>query len=124
AQRQQIVSKFRSSHTEPKPLDLQPAVLPLSTSADGLPSETPAVHSDHGPVHGGLSSWSDQLYDPIVHKLREVVDVIEIVVKQKPRNSIVAFEWSDEVKQKCMQFFSPARFSKFVELFWFAWHSN
>ncbi|KAL2167284.1 hypothetical protein VTG60DRAFT_1443 [Thermothelomyces hinnuleus] len=124
AQRQQIVSAFCDSYPEPQLLDLPVAVPPLSASPDGLPSEVPAIHSDLESVHNGLSSWSYWLYNPIVIKLQQVVLLVKNVVTNKPNNSTIALTWSTALEQQCLQFFSPARFSKFIELYWSVWHPN
>ena len=116
AQRQQIVSSFHQSYLEQQHPEFLGAIPPLPT-----PSEDPLnpVPPDHG-----LSPWSSWLHNPIVIKLQQVVVLVKNVVTVKPNNSTVTLTWSPSLEQRCLDFFSPPRFAKFIELYWSVWHPN
>ncbi|KAL2192657.1 hypothetical protein P885DRAFT_47133 [Corynascus similis CBS 632.67] len=124
SQRQRIVSAFRDSYPEQQLLDLPVAVPALPAPPNGIPTDVSPLNTDPESVHNGLSSWSFWLYNPIVIKLQKVVLLVKNVVLAKPNNSIIGLTWSSALEQQCLQFFSPARFSKFIELYWSVWHPN
>ena len=71
-----------------------------------------------------LASWSSWLHNPIVLKLQKVILLVKEVVTIKRNNSTVTLTWSPALEHRCLQFFSPARFAKFIELYWSVWHPN
>ncbi|KAL2133004.1 hypothetical protein VTI74DRAFT_3042 [Chaetomium olivicolor] len=125
AQRQQIVAAFHQSYLQQQPTDFLGIInTPLSLPPDEADSHEPglpqgAVLADHG-----LSPWSSWLRNPIVIKLQQVVLLVKNVVTVKPNNSTVTLTWSAALEQQCLQFFSPPRFAKFIELYWSVWHPN
>ena len=42
----------------------------------------------------------------------------------RPNNSTISLTWSPALEQRCLHFFSPPRFAKFIELYWSVWHPN
>jgi hypothetical protein len=124
AQRQQVVTAFQQSWLAQQPQDFL-----------GVVHSSSALHGEAGPPDAGLSSelgladdgpasWFSWLDNPIVIKLQQVVLLVKSVVAAKPSNSIVTQTWSTALEQRCLHFFSPARFAKFVELYWSVWHPN
>lgn len=58
-------------------------------------------------------------------KCREIVSLIEEVVKVCPRNSSVQERsWTSELEAACIGFFTPISLSLHLELFWALWHPN
>lgn len=58
-------------------------------------------------------------------KCREIVSLIEEVVKICPRNSSVQERsWTAELEAACIRFFNPTSLSLYLELFWALWHPN
>jgi hypothetical protein len=124
AQRQQIVAAFHQSYLEHQPPDFLLAAPSLSASPGEVNSHNPAL-----PLNGifpetDISSWSSWLHNPIVTKLQHIVMLVKNVVTVKPNNSSVTLNWSPALEQRCLQFFSPPRFAKFIELYWSVWHPN
>ncbi|KAK4672148.1 hypothetical protein QC763_100300 [Podospora pseudopauciseta] len=122
AQRHQIVAAFHNSYLERQHPEFLGAVPPLFMPLD---DPTAAALTASG-VSGSntLSSWSLWLHNPIVIKLQQVVLLIKNVVTVKPNNSTVTLTWSAALEQQCLQFFSPSRFARFIELYWSVWHPN
>lgn len=116
SQRQQIVSAFHQSNLDDRPVDFLGTSSPLSTSPNDALGDVPTDND--------LSSWSSWLHNPIVIKLQQVVLLIKDVVTVKPNNSTVTLTWSPALEQQCLEFFSPSRFAKFIELYWSVWHPN
>ncbi|KAK5652309.1 hypothetical protein OQA88_10659 [Cercophora sp. LCS_1] len=123
-QRQQIVANFDHAylqHQQLEPLVPVPPVFPTGSSISppsgfaGAASIVPG----HGPV-----PWSCWLQNPIIIKLQRIVLLVKDVVTVKPKNSIVTLTWSPELEQKCIEFFTPYRFAKFIELYWSVWNPN
>ncbi|KAK4135923.1 hypothetical protein BT67DRAFT_448813 [Trichocladium antarcticum] len=117
-QRQQIVAAFHQCSPEQlQHGDSLGATPPPSVSAsfDDNPYAVPVSH--------GLS-WSSWLHNPIVLKLQQMVMLIKNVVTVRPNNSTITLTWTPALEQKCLQFFSPSRFAKFIELYWSVWHPN
>ncbi|KAK4160083.1 hypothetical protein QBC43DRAFT_293281 [Cladorrhinum sp. PSN259] len=121
-QRQQIVAEFNRSYLaqqHPHFLGAGPTLFapfeepnPAGLTVGSLPA---------GQV---LSSWNLWLQNPIVIKLQQVVLLIKNVVTVKPANSTITLTWSLALEQRCLQFFTPSRFAKFIELYWAVWHPN
>jgi len=88
------------------------------------PSVPPALSVEGGPADHGLSSWNSWLHNPIVIKLQQVVVMIKSVVTIKHANSSINLTWSAALEQRCLDFFSPSRFAKLIELYWSVWHPN
>jgi len=106
-QQQRLESLLSSSHQH----------LQSSSYGDGDVCVSTTV--DHDPT-----PWSYWLHNPIVIKLQKIVLLVKNVVTVKPNNSAVTLTWSSELEQKCIEFFSPYRFEKFIELYWSVWHPN
>jgi hypothetical protein len=66
-------------------------------------------------------SW---LNDPLSLKTHEILLSVEEVVKIKPRNSSVTLDWSPELKDACLKFFSPPSLRRFLGFYWAIWHPN
>jgi hypothetical protein len=97
----------------------QPPLSPASSSA----VSTSATPNDYGYMPWTL--WSSWLSNPIIIKLQEIVVSIMTVIRHKPSNSTLGtLTWTPEKEQECLQFFSPQRFAKFIELYWSCWHPN
>ncbi|KAK1782025.1 hypothetical protein QBC45DRAFT_18517 [Copromyces sp. CBS 386.78] len=95
---------------------------PLSPASSSTVS-TSATSNDYGYMPWTL--WSSWLSNPIIIKLQEIVVSIMNVVRHKPSNSSLGtLTWTPEKEQECLQFFSPQRFAKYIELYWSCWHSN
>ncbi|KAK4039005.1 hypothetical protein C8A01DRAFT_16967 [Parachaetomium inaequale] len=124
AQRQQIVSAFHQSYLEQQPLDSFGVIPPLSVPSEEVASQIPGFVPGVELADNGLSSWSFWLHNPIVIKLQQVVLLVKNVVTVKPNNSTITLTWSTALEQQCLQFFSPPRFAKFIELYWAVWHPN
>lgn len=125
-QRQQIVTAFHQSYLGQQPTDYFGALPPLSMAAaevntqhPGFPAGLQAGLPDHS-----LSSWSSWLQNPTVIKLQQVVYLVKNVVTVRPNNSTITLNWSTALEQKCLNFFSPQRFAKFIELYWAVWQPN
>ncbi|KAK4465148.1 hypothetical protein QBC42DRAFT_303669 [Cladorrhinum samala] len=112
AQRQQVVALFHNRYLEQHNAEFPGALAaglgPAATAPPGLE----------------LSSWSLWLQSPIVLKLQQIVLLIKNVVMVKPNNSTVTLTWSPALEQQCLQFFTPSRVAKFIELYWSIWHPN
>ncbi|KAK0732436.1 hypothetical protein B0T21DRAFT_349443 [Apiosordaria backusii] len=122
AQRQQIVAAFHNSYLERQHPEFLGAVPPLFTPLDDPAAVALAASGVQG--SNTLSSWSLWLHNPIVIKLQQVVLLIKNVVAVKPNNSTIPLTWCAALEQQCLQFFSPSRFAKFIELYWSVWHPN
>ncbi|KAK3495815.1 hypothetical protein B0T13DRAFT_530519 [Neurospora crassa] len=97
----------------------QPPLSPASSSA----VSTSATSNDYS--YMPWTPWSSWLSNPIIIKLQEIVVSIMNVVRHKPSNSTLGtLTWTPDKEQECLQFFSPQRFAKFLELFWSCWHPN
>lgn len=124
AQRQQIVSAFHHSYLEQQHPEFLGFVPPLLTEPEEAASQPLGlILSGVTPDHE-LASWSFWLHNPIVIKLQQVVLLIKNMVMAKPNNSSITLTWSFPLEQSCLQFFSPSRFAKFIELYWSVWHPN
>jgi hypothetical protein len=66
-------------------------------------------------------SWVN---NPWVLRLQEVVLLVRNTVVQKPHTSSITETWTMPLEQQCLNFFSPPRFAKFIELYWSVWHPN
>jgi hypothetical protein len=124
AQRQQIVSAFHQSYLEQQALGSFGSIPPLSIPAEDVAAQVPGFVSGVELADNSLSSWSFWLHNPIVVKLQQVVLLVKNVVTVKPNNSTITLTWSTALEQQCLQFFSPPRFAKFIELYWAVWHPN
>lgn len=124
AQRQQVVSAFHPPYLPQQPLNSFGLVPPSSLRPEEHPSQVSAFVSSVGPATSGLSSWSFWLHDPVVINLQQVVLLLKNVVRVKPNNSTIMLDWSAAREQQCLQFFSPPRVAKFIELYWSVWHPN
>ncbi|EAQ93835.1 hypothetical protein CHGG_02070 [Chaetomium globosum CBS 148.51] len=124
AQRQQIVAAFHPSYLQQPPLDPFSIVPPSTLPPEEPTSQVSGFVSNVGPVSSGLSSWSLWLHNPIVINLQQVVLLLKNVVRVKPNNSTITLDWSAALEQQCLQFFSPPRVVKFIELYWSVWHPN
>ncbi|KAK1829514.1 hypothetical protein QBC39DRAFT_262799 [Podospora conica] len=118
-QRQQIVSAF--DHTYLAGQQSMAMMTPSPCLASDL-SSLPLGYADmSAPAFAPLPYW---LHDPLVLKLQNIVLLITNVVTMRAKNSTVTLTWSPALEQRCLQFFSPYRFSKFIELYWSVWHPN
>ncbi|KAK4129800.1 hypothetical protein N657DRAFT_653081 [Parathielavia appendiculata] len=124
AQRQQIVAAFQQSYLDQQSPDFLLGVPSLSTPTNECNPQIPAVPLGLVSPEIDISSLSSWPQDPIVIKLEQVVLLVKNVVKVKPHNSAITLNWSAALEQRCRQFFSPPRFSKFIELYWSVWHPN
>jgi hypothetical protein len=124
AQRKQVVSAFHPSYLQQQPLDSFGIAPPSSLRPEEHPSQGSAFVSSAGPTISGLSSWSFWLHNPVVINLQQVVLLLKNVVRVKPNNSTITLDWSTALEQQCLQFFSPPRVAKFIELYWSVWHPN
>lgn len=118
-QRQQIVSAFDhaylAGHQSMAMMTSPPCLVPDLSS---LPMGFPDVNAS---TFAPLPYW---LHDPLVLKLQNIVLLITNVVTMRSKNSTVTLTWSPALERRCLQFFSPYRFSKFIELYWSVWHPN
>lgn len=73
------------------------------------------------PLGDVSSRW---LNDPLALQTHQILLLIKEVVTIKPRNSSVNISWSQEVEQRCVQFFSPANLRKYIDLYWSIWSPN
>ncbi|KAK3986037.1 hypothetical protein QBC44DRAFT_144418 [Cladorrhinum sp. PSN332] len=121
-QRQLIVAEFNRSYLEQQHPDFLRAVPPLFNPLE-VPNLT-GLPAGNIPAGYSLASWSLWFHNPIVIKLQRVVLLIKNVVMVKPNNSTITLTWSPALEQRCLQFFTPSRFSKFIELYWSVWHPN
>lgn len=124
SQRQQIVSAFHHSYHEQQPPDFLWAIQPLPPPPEDTQLQDPRLLPGAGLADHGLSSWSSWLHNPIVIKLQQVVLLVKDVVLFRPNNSTITLTWSSALEQRCLHFFSPPRFAKFIELYWSVWHPN
>ncbi|KAK3329158.1 hypothetical protein B0H66DRAFT_14919 [Apodospora peruviana] len=119
SQREQIISYSQRSYLE------QQLELPITGSdffnpaEEHIPLPTPNIAIADGSV-----SWPSWLHNPIVVKLQQIVLLVKEVVTVKPNNSTVTLTWSPTLEQRCLEFFSPSRFSRFIDLYWSVWHPN
>ncbi|KAK0631445.1 hypothetical protein B0T14DRAFT_559239 [Immersiella caudata] len=119
--RQQIVAAFDHAyisnleHFIPTPLQYDPAADDHSMSGQ---------YGDHGDVVQPVIPGTSWLSSPIVAKLQDIVLQIKRVVTFRPNNSVVDLTWTPALEQKCIEFFSPYKFAKFMELYWSVWHPN
>lgn len=125
SQRREVVSSFLDSTLENVGSNAMQASL-LDTSEtlvelDG-PRDDTAAGSPKLPTL--TSSWPSWLHNPMVTKLQQIILRIKEVVVVKPRNSTVTLSWSPALESRCLNFFSIARFGKFLELYWSVWHPN
>lgn len=127
-QRRQIVASFDQAyldhHRRHQQQHLESLLSPshyqhLQPSSYGDDDACVSATVDHDPT-----PWSYWLHNPIVIKLQKIVLLVKNVATVKPNNSTVTLTWSSELEQKCIQFFSPYRFEKFIELYWSVWHPN
>ena len=120
-QRQQIVSAF--DHTY---LASQQSMAMMMTPPSCLPPEFSTLPLGYPDVNGSTFVPMPYygLHDPVVLKLQKIVLLITNIVTVRPKNSTVTLTWSQALEQQCLQFFSPYRFSKFIELYWSVWHPN
>ena len=123
-QRQQIVAAFHRSYPEQQPPDFLWAVPQLPSLPEDARPHASGLLPGVGLADRGLSSWSSWLQNPIVIKLQQVVLLVKDVVMSRPNNSTITLTWSSALEQRCLHFFSPPRFSKFIELYWSVWHPN
>ncbi|GAB1309874.1 Zinc finger protein klf1 [Madurella fahalii] len=124
AQRQQIVSAFQHSYLEQQRPEFLGVIPPLFTEPKEAGSQPLGLALSGVTPDPELASWSFWLHNPIVIKLQQVVLLIKNVVMTKPNNSSITLTWSSTLEQRCLQFFSPSRFAKFIELYWSVWHPN
>ncbi|KXX81034.1 Zinc finger protein klf1 [Madurella mycetomatis] len=124
AQRQQIVASFHHSYLEQQHPEFLGVVPPLLTEPEEAGSQPLGVIPSSVTPDHELASWSSWLHNPIVIKLQQVVLLIKSMVMAKPNNSSITPTWSFPLEQRCLQFFSPSRFAKFIELYWSVWHPN
>jgi hypothetical protein len=122
-QRQQIVDAFHRSYLGQQPTDYFGALPPLCIGSGEVSRQQQGLHPSLGLVDHNLT-WSSWLHNPTVIKLQQVVSLVKNVVTVKPKNSAVTLTWSTALEQKCLDFFSPTRFAKFIELYWSVWHPN
>ncbi|KAK4154678.1 hypothetical protein C8A00DRAFT_32498 [Chaetomidium leptoderma] len=122
AQRQHIVAAFHQSYLEQPPPEFLGAIPSLAVLAN--PQEDSGLPQGFALADHRLSSWSSWLHNPIVVQLQQVVLLVKNVVTVKPNNSTITLTWSTALEQRCLQFFSPPRFAKFIELYWSVWHPN
>ncbi|KAK3392723.1 hypothetical protein B0H63DRAFT_456453 [Podospora didyma] len=122
-QRQQVVAAFNRSYLEQQQHDALGLIPPPFA-----PIEDPMFFSASSPTgtrsDPRLVSWSSWLQNPIILKLQQVVLLVKNVVTVRPNNSAVTLTWSPALEQRCLDFFSPPRFAKFIELYWSVWHPN
>ncbi|KAK3335187.1 hypothetical protein B0T19DRAFT_349001, partial [Cercophora scortea] len=125
AQREQIVALSDHSYLQQQP-EYYAVDLPLSVPIDEMTHPPGPAHAAAAGVLAGhgLVSWSSWLHNPIVVKLQHVVLLIKDLVTVKPHNSTVTLTWSPALEQKCLHFFSPSRFTRFLDLYWSVWHPN
>lgn len=71
--------------------------------------------------YGVSSQW---LNDPLALQTHQILLLIKEVVMIKPRNSCVTISWSQDIEQRCLQFFSPTSLRKYIELYWLIWSPN
>lgn len=64
------------------------------------------------------------LQDPLTIKIHQIVLRARDTVMSKPRNSAITVDWSPQLEQKCLDFFSPTNVRKFLALYWAIWHPN
>ncbi|KAK3935642.1 hypothetical protein QBC46DRAFT_271313 [Diplogelasinospora grovesii] len=121
-QRQQIVSSFHQAYLTQQHPELLGALPPLFTPTEEWPR--PGHPLTGGPPDHGLTCWTSWLHNPIIIKLQQVVLLVKNAVTDKPNNSTVSLTWSPALQQRCLHFFSPWRFAKFIELYWSVWHPN
>jgi hypothetical protein len=126
--REQIVSSFLQKQAEHGSVPARPT--PVSISSRGSTSDTiptPDANamgsSEPTPMPLSLAQYP-WLHDPLMIKLQQIIVLAKEVVTYKPRNSAVTVEWSPLLEQKGIEFFSPARVRKFLEIFWSVWHPN
>lgn len=119
SQRIEIIQSFHypySTHKNELPsTDYQP----FGNSAGEFSQLEGGTHFDHD--FSASSSWA---HDPVLSKLDDIVLLVKEVVTVKPNNSTVKLSWSAALEQECRRFFSPARFARFIELYWSVWHCN
>lgn len=123
-QRQQIVAAFHQLCSGQQPIDYFGALPPLCMAPGDVTMQHPGLPAGLGLADHGLSSWSSWLHNPTVIKLQQVVYLVKNVVTARPNNSTITLNWSMALEQKCLDFFSPQRFAKFIELYWSVWHPN
>jgi hypothetical protein len=113
-QRQQIVTSFNHAYLD--------GSASISGTSALLPSQNFSEAQFSGAHDAALATcW---LGDPLILKLHEIVLLVKYVVIDKPKNSTVTLAWSSELERRCIDFFSPYRFAKFIELYWSVWHPN
>lgn len=122
AQRQQVVALFQNRYLEQQNAEFPGALAPLLPPFDEATAM--GLGTAATPPGLGLSSWALWLQTPIVLKLQQIVLLIKNVVMVKPNNSTVTLTWSPALEQQCLQFFTPSRVAKFIELYWSVWHPN
>ncbi|KAK1752718.1 hypothetical protein QBC47DRAFT_62099 [Echria macrotheca] len=122
-QRQQIVASFDRAYLEQQEREPFVPVAPLFPASNPSSQDAGYIEPDMHAAQG-LVPYSYWLHNPIVIKLQKIVLLVKNVVTVKPNNSTVTLTWSPELEQRCIQFFSPYRFSKFIELYWSVWHPN
>lgn len=76
---------------------------------------------DSNNSYGVSSQW---LNDPLALQTHQILLLIKEVVMIKPRNSCVTISWSQDIEQRCLQFFSPTSLRKYIELYWSIWSPN
>ncbi|KAL1837773.1 hypothetical protein VTJ49DRAFT_3409 [Mycothermus thermophilus] len=129
-QRQQIVAAFQQSYLEQQASDYFASLTPLSMPSGDFDGHNqslaglPAFPGNMALPDHGLTSWSSWLDDPLVLRLQQVVWLVKNVVTVRPNNSAVTLTWSPALEQSCLNFFSPRRFAKFIELYWSVWYPN
>lgn len=89
-------------------------------SCDPGPSLTQDMHGNC-PGDGVPPGW---LNDPLSLKTHQILSLIRDIVTVKPRNSAVVLDWSLDLQQSCLQFFSPKNLRKFLGLYFAIWHPN
>ncbi|KAK3903561.1 hypothetical protein C8A05DRAFT_14485 [Staphylotrichum tortipilum] len=130
-QRQDIVSLFYQRYHEqqqPQPPDLFWSVpsAPLASAPPALagPQDAGLFPASVELASQALAPWLSWVNNPWVLRLQEVVLLVRSTVVRKPHNSSITETWSMALEQQCLNFFSPPRFAKFMELYWSVWHPN
>lgn len=115
-EREQVALSFQRS---PSTSGFVPVLLPGERTA-----ASPAIAAFSAMPLDTCQPFPQWLHDPIVIKLQHIILRAKEVITIKPRNSTVTLAWSVPVERKCLQFFSPTRVTKFLELYWSIWHPN
>ena len=123
--REQIVSSFLQRQAEHGAVPATASISSRGSTSDTIPTPDVSAMGTSEPTPMPLSlAHHPWLHDPLMIKLQQIILLAKEVITYKPRNSAVTVEWSPLLEQKGIEFFSPARVRKFLEIFWSVWHPN